>query len=125
MNFKQVATFDNFMIANMTLGMLEENNINCHLKDENIVTIDPAVLDNYIGKYKLNDNIIVTMTKENNKLFGEPTNQPKVELQPLSDTDFVIKELNAKISFVKDENGKVTKLKLNMNGMDSELPRIE
>jgi hypothetical protein len=37
----------------------------------------------------------------------------------------VIKELNAKISFVKDENGKVTKLKLNMNGMDSELPRIE
>ena len=52
MNFKQVATFDNFMIANMTLGMLEENNINCHLKDENIVTIDP-LLNPAVGGIKL------------------------------------------------------------------------
>ena len=44
---------------------------------------------------------------------------------PLSETDFVIKELNAKIYFVKDENGKVNKFKLTMNGMDNELPRIE
>jgi len=95
------------------------------LEEESIAIIDPAILDNYTGKYKLNDNIVVTLTKENNKLFAEPTNQPKVELFPLSETDFIIKELNAKISFVKDENGKVNKFKLNMNGMDSELPRIE
>ena len=95
------------------------------LKEETIATIDPAVLDSYTGKYRLNNNIVVTLTKENNKLFAEPTDQPKVELLPLSETDFVIKELNAKISFVKDENGKVNKFKLNMNGMDSELPRIE
>ena len=52
MNFKQVASFDNFMIANMTLGMLEENGINCHLKDENIVTIDP-LLSPAVGGIKL------------------------------------------------------------------------
>ena len=52
MNFKQVASFDNFMIANMTLGMLEENGINCHLKDENIVTIDP-LLNPAVGGIKL------------------------------------------------------------------------
>ncbi len=44
---------------------------------------------------------------------------------PVSETDFVIKEINAKISFVKEVSGKVNKFKLNMNGMDSELPRIE
>jgi len=44
---------------------------------------------------------------------------------PVSETDFVIKEINAKLSFVKDENGKVKKIKLNMNGIDSELPRVE
>ena len=43
---------------------------------------------------------------------------------PLSETEFIIKEINAKLSFVK-ENGKVSKIKLNMNSMDSELPRIE
>ncbi|MGG9963955.1 hypothetical protein [Ferruginibacter sp. SUN106] len=52
MNFKQIATFDNFMLPNMTLGMLEENYINCHLKDENIVTIDP-LLNPAVGGIKL------------------------------------------------------------------------
>lgn len=52
MIFKQIASFDNFMVANMTLGMLEENDINCHLKDENIVTIDP-LLNPAVGGIKL------------------------------------------------------------------------
>ena len=52
MNFKQVASFDNYLLANMSLGMLQENDINCHLKDENIVTIDP-LLSPAIGGIKL------------------------------------------------------------------------
>jgi Putative prokaryotic signal transducing protein len=52
MVFKKIASYDNFMVANMTLGMLEENNINCHLKDENIVTIDP-LLNPAVGGIKL------------------------------------------------------------------------
>jgi DNA-directed RNA polymerase subunit RPC12/RpoP len=52
MNFKQIATYDNFMLANMTLGLLQENEINCHLKDENIVTIDP-LLNPAVGGIKL------------------------------------------------------------------------
>ena len=52
MIFKQIASYDNFMVANMTLGLLEENDINCHLKDENIVTIDPF-LSPAVGGIKL------------------------------------------------------------------------
>ena len=52
MNFKQIASYDNYLIANMTLGMLQENGINCHLKDENIVTIDP-LLNPAVGGIKL------------------------------------------------------------------------
>jgi Putative prokaryotic signal transducing protein len=52
MNFKQIASYDNFMLANMTLGLLQENEINCHLKDENIVTIDP-LLNPAVGGIKL------------------------------------------------------------------------
>lgn len=40
------------MMANMTLGLLQENNITCHLKDENIVTIDP-LLNPAVGGIKL------------------------------------------------------------------------
>ena len=52
MNFKQIASYDNFMLANMTLGLLQENEISCHLKDENIVTIDP-LLNPAVGGIKL------------------------------------------------------------------------
>jgi len=52
MPYKQIASYDNYMLANMTLGLLEENNINCHLKDENIVTIDP-LLNPAVGGIKL------------------------------------------------------------------------
>jgi DNA-directed RNA polymerase subunit RPC12/RpoP len=52
MNFTQIASYDNFMLANMTLGLLQENDINCHLKDENIVTIDP-LLNPAVGGIKL------------------------------------------------------------------------
>ena len=95
------------------------------LKEEITIELKPEILDNYTGKYKLKENVIVVVTRENNRLFAEPTGQPKVEMQPVSETDFVIKEINAKLSFVKDENGKVKKIKLNMNGMDSELPKLE
>ncbi|MEP6596513.1 MAG: serine hydrolase [Ginsengibacter sp.] len=95
------------------------------LKEETIININPAILDSYTGKYKLKDNIIVTVTKENNKLYAQPTGQPKLSMEPLSETDFIIKEINAKLSFIKGDNGKANKIKLNMNGSDSELPRIE
>ena len=52
MHFKQIASYDNFMLANMTLGLLQEYEINCHLKDENTITIDP-LLSPAIGGIKL------------------------------------------------------------------------
>ena len=95
------------------------------LAEEKIVQVDPAIYENYTGKYRLNENVVVTIYKENNKLIAHPTDQQKLEMQPLSDTDFVIKEINAKLSFVKGADGKATKIKLNMNGTDTEMPRIE
>lgn len=52
MNFKLVATYDNFMLANMALGLMTENEIKCHLKDEQIVTMDP-LLNAAVGGIKL------------------------------------------------------------------------
>jgi DNA-directed RNA polymerase subunit RPC12/RpoP len=52
MTFKQIASYDNYMLANMTMGMLTENNIKCQLKDENIVTVDP-LLNPAVGGIKL------------------------------------------------------------------------
>lgn len=52
MNFKLIATYDNYMLANMAIGLLTENGIKCQLKDEHIVTIDP-LLNPAVGGIKL------------------------------------------------------------------------
>ena len=52
MQFVQIRSFDNYIEANMVLGMLQEQGINCHLKDEHTITIDP-LLSPAIGGMKL------------------------------------------------------------------------
>lgn len=52
MEYVEIRTFDNYIEANIVLNMLQHANINCHLKDENIITIDP-LLSPAIGGIKL------------------------------------------------------------------------
>lgn len=52
MDFIELRSFDNYIEANIVLNMLLHQNINCHLKDENIITIDP-LLSPALGGMKL------------------------------------------------------------------------
>lgn len=52
MDFVQIRTFDNYIYANIALGMLQDAGINCHLKDEYTITIDPF-LSPALGGMKL------------------------------------------------------------------------
>jgi DNA-directed RNA polymerase subunit RPC12/RpoP len=52
MNFVIVQVYNNYIDANIIMGRLEEEGINCWLKDENTVTIDP-MLTNAVGGIKL------------------------------------------------------------------------
>lgn len=52
MQFILLTTFDNYIEAHIALGRLKEEFINCYLKDEYTVTIDP-LLSNAIGGIKL------------------------------------------------------------------------
>src|SRR5215216_7833795 len=52
MQFIALRTFDNYIEANIVLSMLMASDINCHLKDEHTVTIDP-LLSPAIGGIKL------------------------------------------------------------------------
>lgn len=52
MEYVELRSFDNYIEANIVMNMLRHHNINCHLKDEHIVTIDP-ILSPAIGGMKL------------------------------------------------------------------------
>ncbi|HAO47245.1 MAG TPA: hypothetical protein DCQ97_09980, partial [Chitinophagaceae bacterium] len=52
MDFVKVRTFDFSFQANITLTRLQDAGIDCYLKDENTVIMDP-ILTNAIGGIKL------------------------------------------------------------------------
>jgi len=89
------------------------------------VKVDPKVYDLLAGKYELNPQFVITVTKEDDKLFAQATGQPKVELFPKSELEYYLKVVNAQITFVKDENGNIEKLILHQNGQNMAAKKIE
>jgi hypothetical protein len=52
MEYVELRSFDNYLEANIVLSMLQDSDVNCHLKDEHIITIDP-LLSPALGGMKL------------------------------------------------------------------------
>ncbi len=57
--------------------------------------------------------------------MGVMTGQPKVGLSPVTETSFTVKEADAKINFVKDEQGRITHLILRLNGEEMRAKKIK
>jgi hypothetical protein len=67
------------------------------------ITVDQAVLGKYCGNYEYQPDMIITITAGDGKLFAQPGGQNRVELFPVSETEFVAKEMNATLKFVPGE----------------------
>lgn len=89
------------------------------------IKVDPAIFDAYEGKYELNPNLSITISREGDKLMGMATGQPKVQLLPESETKFFIPEVGADVTFVKDEKGSVTHLVLQQGGQESPAKKVQ
>jgi hypothetical protein len=50
--FIQIRSYDNYIYAHIVLAKLQDSGINCHLKDEYTITIDP-LLSPALGGIKL------------------------------------------------------------------------
>jgi hypothetical protein len=51
-NFVEIRAYDNYIYAHIVLAKLRDADINCHLKDEYTITIDP-LLSPALGGIKL------------------------------------------------------------------------
>jgi len=80
------------------------------------ITVDTAVLRQYIGGYELAPGFIITITLENGKLVSQATGQGKAELFAEKDDFFFLKVVDAQIEFIKGADGKIEKLILYQNG---------
>lgn len=77
MNFIPIAYFNNYIDANIILGRLQNEDINCWLKDENTATITPF-LSNAIGGIKL--MVAEPQTDRAKEILGEIEEEKKKRL---------------------------------------------
>ncbi len=80
-------------------------------------SVEPGLLEAYVGEYQLAPTFSITVTREGNALFIQATGQPKLPIYAESETEFFLKAVDAQIAFIK-EGGRVTQLVLHQNGRD-------
>ena len=89
------------------------------------IQVDPTVLEHYVGEYEFTPNFKVAVTREGAHLFEQATAQPRFEIFAQSESEFFLKVVDARITFVKDGSGKVTELILHQNGMDQKARKVK
>jgi CubicO group peptidase (beta-lactamase class C family) len=90
---------------------------------ENKSSVNIDTLKAYAGQYEIQPGFILTITEENDKLYGQATSQPKFELKAISTTEFSVIGVDAKLTFHRDADNKINLLKLHQ-GEVFDAPRM-
>jgi len=80
------------------------------------IKLSDQILKLYVGDYELQPGFVFSISFTDGKLLCQATGQPKLELTPISESEFIAKEANAKISFEKNTNQEIEKLILHQGG---------
>ena len=88
------------------------------------IRLKPAILDRYVGRYKLAADVFFSLRRDGGKLMARLTGQPYCEIFPESETEFFYKVVNAQITFTSGADHKVQSLVLHQNGIDQTAKKV-
>ncbi len=87
-------------------------------------TVDPSTFDDYVGRYDYGQ-ALMTIRRSGDRLFAQLGGQPEYEIFPGAPDKFFWKVVDARIEFVRDENGHVTHGLHTQNGATMKVARVE
>ena len=88
------------------------------------VKLDPALLDAFVGIYKIDANSQRVVTRDGDKLFGQRTGGPKTRLMPYSADGFFVANAFTNGRFVRNDKGVVTEMVTIQRGSEQSSPRV-
>jgi CubicO group peptidase (beta-lactamase class C family) len=100
------------------------NELGEKIPDPKEAAVEDKILDTYVGKYQLRPSFVISITKEEGRLYAQATNQPRHALFAESESKFFMKAVDDRISFVKNEQDSSYKLILFQNGQEIHGKRI-
>ncbi|HEY0782961.1 MAG TPA: DUF3471 domain-containing protein, partial [Thermoanaerobaculia bacterium] len=81
--------------------------------------------DAFVGSYELKPSFSIEISRDGGRFYAQATGQPRLEIVAESETSFAVKEVEAKIEFVRGADGKVQQLILHQGGHDQTGRRVE
>ena len=90
-----------------------------------VAEVNPKVYDAYVGRYELEPKVIATIARERDRLLLQLTDQPQVEMFPESETIFFLKVVDAMVTFIKDDQGKVSGMVIHQGYRNTKAKRLE
>jgi hypothetical protein len=83
------------------------------------------IFDAYVGKYDGGNGLMVVITREGDKLYIQAATMPKYQLLPASRTEYFLQEVNARLTFNQNSEGKTDSVLINFNGSNIPARRIQ
>jgi hypothetical protein len=83
-----------------------------------------TVLRQYVGEYQLSPAFSITVEKNADQLAIHGTGQPTVLIYPTSDTEFLVRAVDARVVFERDSTGVVRQLMLYQAGRELPAKKI-
>lgn len=87
------------------------------------ISLDPALLHDYVGRYALGNGAQFDVTTEHGQLFAQLTGQAAYPVYARAKDRFFYTVVDAQLDFERDAAGKVVALVLHQNAKDLRAPR--
>lgn len=95
-----------------------------HPRERVISKVDPLIYDAYVGEYEIAPRLIISVTKEGDRLFSQSPGQPRSEMLPESENTFFLKDIDAQFTFVR-EGGQVVRVVIRRGAREFQARKIK
>jgi tetratricopeptide (TPR) repeat protein len=89
-----------------------------------VISLDASKLGAYEGRFLVNPDRVLTIINEGGRLYAQPTFDPKYELLPISENEFVRRDQNLGYTFVRTAGNNVDAINVRFEGGRLQAPRL-
>jgi CubicO group peptidase (beta-lactamase class C family) len=97
-------------------GPKKDNAEKKETSDAKEVKVDHDLLVTYCGNYELQPGNVAIISLENENLFVTAPGLIKTQMKAIGADEFEVKEVSARVTFMQGDSGKISKMKVEMNG---------